>query len=101
MVGIQGRDNSQPYMSINQLLCSQTCKSVELERAVDRKVQTHYIYTHFPRGISMRICAKCHTSKSPEWRRGPSGDKTLCNACGLRFSRLIAKQRRMSSIQRH
>jgi PAS domain S-box-containing protein len=27
------------------------------------------------------------TLDSPEWRRGPSGPKTLCNACGLRWAK--------------
>lgn len=36
-------------------------------------------------------CAHCGSSKTPEWRRGPSGDKTLCNACGIFFSKLIKK----------
>ncbi|KAI8068658.1 hypothetical protein BC940DRAFT_32963 [Gongronella butleri] len=29
-------------------------------------------------------CHSCHTSETPEWRRGPDGARTLCNACGLR-----------------
>ncbi|CAI9768932.1 unnamed protein product [Fraxinus pennsylvanica] len=31
-----------------------------------------------------RICADCKTTKTPLWRSGPSGPKTLCNACGIR-----------------
>lgn len=27
-------------------------------------------------------CSDCGTSDSPEWRKGPKGPKTLCNACG-------------------
>jgi len=50
-----------------------------------------------------RICANCRklnnlllerlvtnglgTLESPEWRKGPDGPKTLCNACGLRWSK--------------
>ncbi|KAI8387256.1 hypothetical protein BD560DRAFT_344475, partial [Blakeslea trispora] len=33
------------------------------------------------------VCTYCGTSSSPEWRRGPLGPKTLCNACGLRWSK--------------
>lgn len=29
-------------------------------------------------------CLSCDTSDTPEWRRGPDGARTLCNACGLR-----------------
>ncbi|KAI8338463.1 hypothetical protein BC941DRAFT_512598 [Chlamydoabsidia padenii] len=44
-------------------------------------------------------CESCRTSQSPEWRRGPSGHRTLCNACGLRYSRSLARQeQRVSPI---
>ncbi|KAL8806508.1 MAG: hypothetical protein Q9182_001291 [Xanthomendoza sp. 2 TL-2023] len=29
-------------------------------------------------------CHSCSRSETPEWRRGPDGARTLCNACGLR-----------------
>ncbi|KAF9322550.1 hypothetical protein BG006_002295 [Podila minutissima] len=29
-------------------------------------------------------CLSCDSSDTPEWRRGPDGARTLCNACGLR-----------------
>ncbi|RCH85040.1 hypothetical protein CU098_008782, partial [Rhizopus stolonifer] len=28
-------------------------------------------------------CQSCDTLETPEWRRGPNGARTLCNACGL------------------
>ncbi|KAK8250901.1 hypothetical protein HDK77DRAFT_439633 [Phyllosticta capitalensis] len=28
------------------------------------------------------MCVECGTTQAPEWRRGPMGPKTLCNACG-------------------
>lgn len=30
-------------------------------------------------------CHNCKTKDTPEWRRGPMGAKTLCNACGIRW----------------
>ncbi|WPH00592.1 Hypothetical protein R9X50_00342200 [Acrodontium crateriforme] len=33
------------------------------------------------------VCADCGTLDSPEWRKGPKGPKTLCNACGLRWAK--------------
>jgi hypothetical protein len=31
------------------------------------------------------LCTDCGTSDSPEWRKGPDGPKTLCNACGCKL----------------
>ncbi|ORX96629.1 hypothetical protein K493DRAFT_281807 [Basidiobolus meristosporus CBS 931.73] len=39
-----------------------------------------------------RVCTECGTVDSPEWRKGPQGPKTLCNACGLRWSKLNRRQ---------
>ena len=38
------------------------------------------------------VCTDCGTLDSPEWRRGPSGPKTLCNACGLRWAKREKKK---------
>ncbi|KAK1440420.1 hypothetical protein QVD17_06247 [Tagetes erecta] len=32
-----------------------------------------------------KLCLDCNTSKTPLWRTGPAGPKSLCNACGIRF----------------
>ena len=32
-----------------------------------------------------RGCLHCGCQKTPQWRMGPTGPKTLCNACGVRF----------------
>ncbi|KAG6410832.1 hypothetical protein SASPL_128901 [Salvia splendens] len=32
-----------------------------------------------------RRCRHCQVQKTPQWRTGPLGPKTLCNACGVRF----------------
>ncbi|GAA5804225.1 hypothetical protein HPULCUR_009712 [Helicostylum pulchrum] len=36
-------------------------------------------------------CHSCNTTETPEWRRGPDGARTLCNACGLHYSKLLRK----------
>ncbi|KZP00647.1 hypothetical protein CALVIDRAFT_533657 [Calocera viscosa TUFC12733] len=43
-----------------------------------------------PTGV--QACVQCGNMTSPEWRKGPSGNKDLCNACGLRWSRTKAKE---------
>jgi pre-rRNA-processing protein SRD1 len=37
----------------------------------------------------VKSCAMCQTKKTPEWRRGPSGERDLCNSCGLRWAKQI------------
>eukprot|EP00026_Physarum_polycephalum_P009110 Phypoly_transcript_09221.p1 GENE.Phypoly_transcript_09221~~Phypoly_transcript_09221.p1 ORF type:complete len:422 (+),score=64.54 Phypoly_transcript_09221:86-1267(+) len=32
-----------------------------------------------------RLCTNCGTAETPEWRKGPLGPHTLCNACGLQW----------------
>ncbi|XP_057792239.1 GATA transcription factor 16-like [Salvia miltiorrhiza] len=32
-----------------------------------------------------KCCSDCRTTKTPLWRSGPSGPKSLCNACGIRY----------------
>lgn len=34
---------------------------------------------------SVRKCLHCEITKTPQWRAGPLGPKTLCNACGVRY----------------
>ncbi|CAL1366773.1 unnamed protein product [Linum trigynum] len=35
-------------------------------------------------GGETRRCSHCGVSETPQWREGPLGPKTLCNACGVR-----------------
>lgn len=37
------------------------------------------------------VCVHCGETQTPEWRRGPYGNRTLCNACGLFYRKLIRK----------
>ncbi|KFK35258.1 hypothetical protein AALP_AA5G261900 [Arabis alpina] len=50
-------------------------------------------------GGEVRRCTHCASEKTPQWRTGPLGPKTLCNACGVRFKsgRLVPEYRPASS----
>jgi hypothetical protein len=47
----------------------------------------------------VRRCTHCASEKTPQWRTGPLGPKTLCNACGVRFKsgRLMPEYRPAAS----
>lgn len=40
----------------------------------------------------MNKCHRCGTTETPEWRRGPNGLRTLCNACGLFHAKLVKRK---------
>lgn len=46
-----------------------------------------------------RRCLHCATQRTPQWRAGPMGPKTLCNACGVRYKsgRLLPEYRPAAS----
>ncbi|KAJ4831434.1 hypothetical protein Tsubulata_037047 [Turnera subulata] len=54
-----------------------------------------------------RRCTHCQTDQTPQWRRGPHGPKSLCNACGVRYAsgRLVPEYRPAASptfdVHRH
>ncbi|EGW35084.1 uncharacterized protein SPAPADRAFT_58224 [Spathaspora passalidarum NRRL Y-27907] len=52
-----------------------------------------HFYT-LPEVVSKPVhrCHRCGTTETPEWRRGPRGARTLCNACGLVHTKLVKKK---------
>ncbi|KAI0783840.1 hypothetical protein BC629DRAFT_1678240 [Irpex lacteus] len=40
-------------------------------------------------------CHSCNIRETPEWRRGPDGARTLCNACGLHYAKLMRKREKV------
>lgn len=41
---------------------------------------------------SINKCHRCGTTETPEWRSGPNGLRTLCNACGLFHAKLVKRK---------
>ncbi|CAL5024293.1 unnamed protein product [Urochloa decumbens] len=35
---------------------------------------------------TQRRCTHCDSTETPQWRAGPAGPGTLCNACGIRYT---------------
>lgn len=40
--------------------------------------------------MEIKRCMHCDATETPQWRQGPTGPKTLCNACGVRWGRELA-----------
>ncbi|KAM6513351.1 hypothetical protein FALCPG4_015780 [Fusarium falciforme] len=50
------------------------------------------------RAAPLDQCHNCNRVDTPEWRRGPDGARTLCNACGLRYAKFKKQQLKARSI---
>lgn len=37
------------------------------------------------------VCQSCNATSTPEWRKGPMGPRSLCNACGLLYAKMCRK----------
>ncbi|XP_059318284.1 GATA transcription factor 16-like [Lycium ferocissimum] len=35
----------------------------------------------------IKSCSGCHTTRTPLWRSGPAGPKSMCNACGIKYNK--------------
>eukprot|EP01115_Flamella_aegyptia_P002433 TRINITY_DN136489_c0_g1_i1.p1 TRINITY_DN136489_c0_g1~~TRINITY_DN136489_c0_g1_i1.p1 ORF type:complete len:68 (-),score=2.09 TRINITY_DN136489_c0_g1_i1:8-190(-) len=40
------------------------------------------------------MCLKCNTTKTSQWRAGPDGSPSLCNACGLRYKYILKQEKK-------
>uniref|UniRef100_A0A0A9G6G0 GATA-type domain-containing protein n=1 Tax=Arundo donax TaxID=35708 RepID=A0A0A9G6G0_ARUDO len=49
-----------------------------------RRAQAYEDMSSQPSLGVIRVCSDCNTTKTPLWRSGPCGPKSLCNACGIR-----------------
>ncbi|KAL7589083.1 hypothetical protein Lser_V15G41415 [Lactuca serriola] len=45
-----------------------------------------------------KCCTDCQTTRTPLWRGGPSGPKSLCNACGIKYNK--KRRTQMSGIDK-
>lgn len=49
------------------------------------------VANHLQKAAPPGRCHSCNRAETPEWRRGPDGARTLCNACGLHYAKLTRK----------
>ncbi|USN51796.1 MAG: hypothetical protein H6731_05160 [Myxococcales bacterium] len=55
----------------------------------------HYSRQSYTDPNQPKLFLHCGNGFTPQWRRGPDGKKSLCNACGLHFSRNIKSEKKI------
>ncbi|XP_060189873.1 GATA transcription factor 5-like isoform X2 [Lycium barbarum] len=85
-VSLTGSSTSSSFSSTTTT--TSLCLSQTAESTVRRQQRRHC-------EVQPRRCTHCGVQKTPQWRAGPMGTKTLCNACGVRFKsgRLLPEYR--------
>ncbi|KAK6159522.1 hypothetical protein DH2020_006836 [Rehmannia glutinosa] len=77
-----GSSSLSPFVFMNPVYDTEWLSSVEKPAAAKKQKRK-------PEGesgsVTGRRCTHCQVQKTPQWRTGPLGPKTLCNACGVRF----------------
>jgi len=82
--------NHQPHLQDNSSDSLFTGEFIHLEMPGEKKKIT---FAKAP-----RECYICKETNTPEWRKGPTGKRTLCNACGLSFAKKEKLERNRLSI---
>ncbi|KAF8395979.1 hypothetical protein HHK36_017590 [Tetracentron sinense] len=69
--------------------------SREEEEEVEERAEEKVVASGSLEAGQPRRCTHCLSQRTPQWRAGPLGPKTLCNACGVRFKsgRLLPEYR--------
>lgn len=53
--------------------------------------------TNMKESQPVRSCISCGTTTTPLWRAGPTGPKSMCNRCGIKWTRAMAKKLKKKS----
>ncbi|KAF9522317.1 hypothetical protein CPB83DRAFT_899754 [Crepidotus variabilis] len=90
--------NPPPTSEGKQTTAEQDMELIRTKRATSTAVangsagQPKSKYRKRSRASPPGKCHSCNIRETPEWRRGPDGARTLCNACGLHYAKLMRKQ---------
>ncbi|KAK1429574.1 hypothetical protein QVD17_11788 [Tagetes erecta] len=73
--------------------------STEKKKMRTPKTEIDHDNNRYSKNEEGRKCLHCATDKTPQWRTGPMGPRTLCNACGVRYKsgRLVPEYRPAAS----
>ncbi|EEE58271.1 hypothetical protein OsJ_09286 [Oryza sativa Japonica Group] len=82
-----------PFLAAFKLDCSPPTPAADAD--VDSRSEEH-MHADVGGGLDLqrarrrkcgeeKRCGHCQTTETPQWRVGPDGPSTLCNACGIRY----------------
>ncbi|CAI9776459.1 unnamed protein product [Fraxinus pennsylvanica] len=82
------RKNKDKRKKLSQLSVSNKTMDYPYQKAKASSIVSDSVEpqnTFLQRVTASKKCTHCDVTKTPQWREGPLGPKTLCNACGVRY----------------
>ncbi|KAI3461424.1 hypothetical protein Pfo_018087 [Paulownia fortunei] len=82
------RKNKERRKKLSQLSVAMQTIEDSSDKAKNPFQASDYVELHnaaSQRPAVTKKCTHCEVTKTPQWREGPMGPKTLCNACGVRY----------------
>ncbi|KAG5515500.1 hypothetical protein RHGRI_036520 [Rhododendron griersonianum] len=104
-IGVHSRTKRQssttkPWRELLAPISSTSKRSREVSKRKPKKRKwLSELSNSSQRSSATKRCSHCAAKDTPQWREGPMGPKTLCNACGVRFrsGRLLPEYRPLAS----
>ncbi|KAG8715862.1 hypothetical protein FRC08_010086 [Ceratobasidium sp. 394] len=72
-------------------------EDIRAPHATDQAAQGKVKYKRRCWALALGQCHSCGILDTPEWCRGPDGQCTLCNTCGLHYAKLMRKHEKIMS----
>ncbi|KAF8642226.1 hypothetical protein HU200_067492 [Digitaria exilis] len=85
IISLEDRISERSIASIAPACLPAAFHSMGMEMEIEADPNTSLSPDDATASGESKACADCHTTKTPLWRGGPEGPKSLCNACGIRY----------------
>ncbi|XP_047317365.1 GATA transcription factor 3-like [Impatiens glandulifera] len=66
---------------------NRTCKAAENNNNNNNNKLRKKKHSKYIKKKLGKKCSYCESTRTPQWREGPAGPNSLCNACGLRLKK--------------
>ncbi|KAK1626965.1 hypothetical protein QYE76_001280 [Lolium multiflorum] len=92
-------DDEEPPQEKKKIKKTAAPVDEEFQQAKRKFKKATYVNEELPPEEPVKRCTHCMSYKTPQWRTGPLGPKSLCNACGVRYKsgRLLPEYRPANS----
>ncbi|GHJ84010.1 hypothetical protein NliqN6_0412 [Naganishia liquefaciens] len=92
-------DDQLTMKSSLEAQCPIGCIAMDTTNQKSQPLAQRETFSHHPATQAGNLvrCLNCDKRETPEWRKGPYGPRTLCNACGLVWAKIQKRRAKDAS----